>query len=149
VSKWYATLRQSGHTRISDIEMFAYLRQCSASGWMHSERHVMLTVMRRKTCTILAMLLVCTLVAAILECEVHVMSSADEHATTDGHTTPIGHRHSASPSMTGHLACLIAVLPTVMFLMWFACMWLSLSCGLMRLTPHVFLPYIPPKTALQ
>ncbi|HEY5870685.1 MAG TPA: hypothetical protein VI542_34815 [Candidatus Tectomicrobia bacterium] len=98
--------------------------------------------MRRKTFTILAILLVCTLAAAILECEVHAESSED------GHTTPVGHHHSPFPSMTGHMACLIAVLPTAMFLVWFACMWLPLSYWFMHLTPHVFLPYIPPKAAL-
>ena len=102
----------------------------------------MFTVMRRKTFTILAILLVCTLAAAVLECEVHAESAED------GHATPVGHHHSPSPSMTGHMACLIAVLPTAIFLVWFACMWLSLSCWFMCLTAHVFLPYIPPKTAL-
>jgi hypothetical protein len=101
-----------------------------------------LPVLRRKTIIILAVLLVCTLAAALLECQVHAASSADEHAA------PIGHHHSTSPYKTGHVACLIAVLPTPMFHVWFACMWLPLSYWFMHLTPHVFLPYIPPKAAL-
>ena len=109
----------------------------------------MCTVRRRQTFTILTLLLVCTLAAAILECAVHTESSDDQHATAHEHATPMGHSHSASPSMTGHMACLIAVLPTAMFLVWFACMWFPLSCWFMRLTPHVFLPFIPPKTVLQ
>jgi hypothetical protein len=102
----------------------------------------MLTIMRRKTFTILAILLVCTLAAASLECVVHVASSDDEHAT------PMGDHHSPSPFRIGYLACLIAVLPTVMCLVWFACLWLPLSYWFMRLTLYVFLPYIPPKTSL-
>jgi hypothetical protein len=108
----------------------------------------MFTVMRRKTFTILAILLVCTLAAAILECEVHAESSGDGHATAHEHATPMGHHHSTSPYMTGHMACLIAVLPAAIFLVWFACMWLPISCWFVRLTPHIFLPFIPPKTAL-
>lgn len=108
----------------------------------------MFTVKRRKTFTILAILLVCTLAAAILECEVHAESSEDGHAAAHKHATPVGHHPSPSPSMTGHMACLIAVLPTAMFLVWFVCMWLPLSCWVMRLTPRVFLPFIPPKIAL-
>ena len=142
LSKRYATLRPRGRTRISDVGMFSYLRQCSASGWTRSKRPGMFTVIRRKTFTMLAILLVCALAAAILECELHTESSADEHAT------PVGHHHSASPHMTGRMACLIAVLPTAMFLVWFACMWLPISCRFVRLTPYVFLPFIPPKTVL-
>jgi hypothetical protein len=108
----------------------------------------MYTVMRRKTFTLLAILLVCILAAASVGCVVHAEFSDEEHPTAHEHATPMGDHHRPSPSMTGHLACLIAVLPTAMCLVWFACMWLPLSCWFLRLTPHVFLPYIPPKTAL-
>jgi hypothetical protein len=102
----------------------------------------MFTVMRRKTFTILAILLVCTLAAASLECASHAESSED------GHATPVGHHQSASPYTTGHMACLLAVLPAAMFLVWFARRWSHVSCWFVRLTPHAFLPFIPPKTVL-
>jgi hypothetical protein len=98
-------------------------------------------VMHRKTFTILAILLICTIAAALLGCQVHATSSADEHAA------PIGHHHSASPYTRGHVACLIAVLPTAMFLVWFAFVWLHVSFWFIRVIPHALLPFIPPRIA--
>ena len=109
----------------------------------------MLPVMRRKTFTILAILLVCTMAAALLECQVHAGSSADEHAAEHEHAAPLGHHHRASPYTTGHVACLIAVLPTAMFLVWFAFVWLYVSFRFIRVTPLALLPFIPPRTAAQ
>ena len=107
----------------------------------------MLPVMRRKTFTILAILLVCTMAAALLECQVHAASSADEYAAQHEHAAPLGHHHRASPYTTGHVACLIAVLPTAMFLVWFTFVWLHVSFWFTRVTPHALLPFIPPRTA--
>jgi hypothetical protein len=101
------------------------------------------TVVRRKTFTILAILLVCTIAAALLECQVHAASSQEYE-----HAAPIGHHHRSSLGTTGHGACLIAVLPTVMFLMWFAFVWLHVSLWFVRLTSPAFPPFIPPKTAV-
>jgi hypothetical protein len=101
--------------------------------------------MRQKTFTILAILLVCTMAASVLECQVHAEVSSDAHATAHEHATTTGHHQSSSPDTTGHMACLIAVLPTVVFLVWFASMWFHISCWFVRLTPHVFPPFIPPK----
>src|SRR3989442_117673 len=103
--------------------------------------------MRRKTSTTLAMLLVCTMAAALLECQVHAGSSADEYAAQHAHAAPMGHRHSASPYTTGHGACLIAVLPATMFLVWFASEWLHVSFWFIRVTPHASLLFRPPRTA--
>lgn len=107
----------------------------------------MLSVRRRKTFTILAMLLVCTMAAALLECQVHAVASADEYAAGHAHAAPIGHHHRASPYTTGHVACLIAVLPTTMFLVWFTSVWLHVAFRFIRVTPHALLPFIPPRTA--
>jgi hypothetical protein len=100
-----------------------------------------LPVRRRKTFSILAMLLICIMAAAFLECQVHAGSSVDEHAA------PRGHHPHTSMSITGHMACLIAVLPTAMFLVWFAIAWLHVSFWRVRVTPHALLPFIPPRTA--
>ena len=108
----------------------------------------MLPVMRRKTFTILAILLVCTMAAALLECQVHAGSSADEYAAQHEHAAPRGPHHP-SMSLTGHMACLIAVLPTAMFLVWFAFVWLYVSFRFIRVTPLALLPFIPPRTAAQ
>ena len=107
----------------------------------------MLPVMRRKTFTILAILLVCTMAAALLECQIHAGSSVDEHAAQHEHAVPMGHHHHTSPYTTGHVVCLIAVLPTAIFLVWFASEWLHISFRFIRVTPHALLPFIPPRTA--
>jgi uncharacterized membrane protein len=104
-------------------------------------------VRRRKTFTILVMLLVCMMAAALLECQVHAESSMDEHAAQHEHAAPRGNHRHPSMSLTGHMACLIAVLPTVMFLVWFAIAWLHVSFWCVRVTPHALLPFIPPRTA--
>jgi hypothetical protein len=105
-----------------------------------------LPVRRWKTFAILAMLLVCLLAAALLECQVHAESSVDEHATQHEHAAPRGHHHTPR-GITGHTACLIAVLPTAMFLVWFAFVWLHVSLWRIRITPHPVLPFIPPRPA--
>ena len=110
---------------------------------------MLLPVMRRKTFIILAVLLVCTLAAALLECQVHAASSADEDAAQHEHAAPLGHHHRASPYTTGHVSCLIAVLPTAMFLVWFTFGWLHVSCWFIRATPPVLLLFRPPKTTTQ
>jgi hypothetical protein len=99
--------------------------------------------MRRKTFIILAILLACTLAAALLECQVYAGSSVDEHAV------PMGHHHHASPYTMGHVACLIAVLPTTMSLIWFTSVWLHVSFWFIRVTPHASLLFRPPRTAAQ
>jgi len=101
-----------------------------------------LSVMRRKTFIILAMLLVCTMAAALLACQVHAASSNEPE-----HAAPIGHHHNSSPYTMGHVACLIAVLPTTMFLVWFASEWLHVSFWFIRVTPHASLLFRPPRTA--
>ena len=106
----------------------------------------MLPVRRRKTFAILAMLLVCMMAAALLECQVHAESSMDEHAAQHEHAAPKGHHHT-SMSIMGHIACLIAVLPTAMFLVWFAIAWHLVSFWCIRVTPYALLPFIPPRTA--
>jgi hypothetical protein len=60
---------------------------------------------------------------------------------------PSSHHDNSSPYATGHGACLIAVLPTELFLVWFAFLWSHASFWLVRLTPLVFPPFIPPRTA--
>jgi hypothetical protein len=129
--------------------MLSYLYQRSSSGWTLSKRCVVLPVRRRKTFTILAILLVCTMAAAFLECQVHAGSSADEHAAQHEHATPLGRHHSASPYTTGHGACLIAVLPTAMFLVWFTSLWLHVSFWFIRVIPHALLLFRPPRIAAQ
>lgn len=101
----------------------------------------MLSVKRRKTFAILAILLVCTIAAAILECQVHAASSEDEHVA------PIGHHHHSSTGTTRHVACLLAVLPTEVFFVLFAFFWFYVSRWFVCLTPRVLPPFIPPKTA--
>ncbi len=101
----------------------------------------MFTVMRRKTFVILALLLICTIAAAMLECQVHAASSEDAHAA------PIGHHHRASPYTMGHVACLIAVLPTAMFLVCFTFVWLHVSFWFIRVAPHALLLFRPPRIA--
>ena len=102
----------------------------------------MFTVTRCKTFAILAILLVCTFVAALRECQVSAASS-DEYE----HAAPIGHHHNSSPHPTGHGACLIAVLPTELSFLWFALFWFHVSFWLVRLIPLAFPPFIPPRTA--
>jgi hypothetical protein len=104
--------------------------------------------MRRKTFTILAILLVCTMVAALLECQVHAASSADEYAAAHEHAVPISHHHRSAPHATGHVTCLIAVLPTAMFLVWLTFVWLYVSFWFTRVTPHALLLFRPPRTAV-
>jgi hypothetical protein len=106
-----------------------------------------LLVRRRKTYSILVMLLVFMMGAAFLECQVHAGSAVDEHAAQHEHAAPRGHHHPTSMSITGHMACLIAVLPAAMFLVWFAIIWLHVSFWCVRATPHALLPFIPPRTA--
>lgn len=108
----------------------------------------MFSAMRRKTCTIFAILLVCTMAAALLACQIHAASSEDGHAAQGEDAAPLGHHQSSSPYTTGYSACLIAILPTVMFLVWFAFAWFHASLCFVRLTPGVFLPFRPPKTAV-
>jgi hypothetical protein len=127
--------------------MFSYLYQHSSSGWTLSERCVVLPVRRRKTFTILAILLVCTMAAALLECQVHAALSADEYAAQIEHAAPLGHHHHAFPYTTGHVSCLIAILPTAMFLVWFTSMWLLVSFWFIRVTPYALLLFRPPRTA--
>ena len=102
---------------------------------------MVLTVMRRKTFTIFAILLVCTIAAAILECQVHVESSEHEH------TAPMGHHHDASMGTRGHVVCLIAVLPTAVFFVLFACFWFHAPRWSVCLAPRVFPLFRPPKPA--
>ncbi len=102
----------------------------------------MFTVTRHKTFTMLAILLICTIVAVLLECQVYAVSSDEPEQDV-----PIGHHHHSSPYATGHAACLIAVLPTELFLVWFAFVWSHVSVWLVRLTPLAFPPFIPPRTA--
>jgi hypothetical protein len=127
--------------------MVASLYQRSSCGSTRAKRCVVLPVRRRKTFSILAMLLVCIMAAALLECQVHAGSSADEHAAQHEHAAPKGHHDHTSMSLTGHMACLIAVLPTGIFLVWFAIAWLHVSFWCVRITPHALLPFIPPRTA--
>jgi hypothetical protein len=106
-----------------------------------------LPVRRRKTYSILVMLLVFMMAAAFLECQVHAESSLDEHPAQHEHAAPRGPHHHTSMSITGHMACLIAVLPTAMFLVWFAIAWLHVLFWCVRATPHALLPFIPPRIA--
>ncbi len=105
----------------------------------------MLPVRRRKTFSILAMLLVCIMAAALLECQVHAGVSVDEHAAQHEHAASRGHHHHTSLSLTGHMACLIAVLPTAIFLVWFAIAWLHVSFWCVRVTPTRIAAVHPPK----
>lgn len=107
----------------------------------------MFTVMRRKTFIILAVLLICTITAALLECQVHTDSSEDEHAAAHEHAAPVSHHHRSSSHATGHGACLIAVLPTAVFLVWFTFVWFQVSLRLVCLIIPTFPPFIPPKAA--
>ena len=102
----------------------------------------MYTVTRRKTFVMLAILLVCTIVVALHACQVYGASS-DEYAQD----TPPGHHNKAFAHATGHLACLIALLPTALSLVWFAFFWFHVSFWFVRLTPLAFPPFIPPRTA--
>ena len=107
----------------------------------------MFTVRRRKTYVILALLLVCTIAAALLECQVHTESSEDEHAAAHEHTAPMSHHHRSTPHAIGHVVCLIAVLPAAMFLVWFTVMRLHVSLRLVCLTSAAFPLFIPPRAA--
>lgn len=99
-------------------------------------------VTRYKTLAMLAILLVCTIVVALSECQVYTASS-DEHEQD----TPLGHHNNASAHAMGHGACLIALLPTALALVWFAFFWFHISFRFVRLTPLAFPPFIPPRTA--
>lgn len=102
----------------------------------------MCPVTRHKTFAMLAILLVCTIVVALHECQVYGASS-DEYEPD----TPLDHHHNASAYATGHGACLIALLPTALSLVWFTFLWFHISFWFVRLTPLAFPPFIPPRTA--
>lgn len=106
----------------------------------------MFTVRRRKTFVILALLLVCTIVAALLECQVHAESSADEHTAAPGQATPMSH-HGSSPHVMGQGLCLIAVLPTTIPLVWSVFARFHLSRRLVSVTSFALPPFIPPRAA--
>lgn len=105
----------------------------------------MCTVRRRKTFVIFALLLVCTIAAAVLECQVHAEASEDEHAAAHEHAAPMGHKHHSSSYITGHMHCLIAVLPVAMCLLWSAFGWFHSFFRMVYLVSPVLLPFIPPK----
>lgn len=130
------------------IQRRSYPGEGSSSGWTLVKRYVVFIVMRRQTFVILALLLICTIAAALLECQVHAESSADEHAAEHGQAPPRSH-HGSSPHATGHGTCLLAVLSTALFLVWFTCVWFQVSPRLVCLTSPAFPPFIPPRAAAQ
>lgn len=105
------------------------------------------SITRRKTFAILALLLVCTIAAAVLECQVHASSSEDGQAADHTQAAPMSQPQHSSPHATGHVICLIAVLPTTMFFMWFTFVWLQASLRSVCLTSLAFAPFIPPRAA--
>lgn len=109
----------------------------------------MFTVMRRQPFVILALLLICTITAALLECQVHTGSSADEHAAEHGQAAPVSHPHRSASHTTGQSACLLAVLSTALFLVWFTFAWFHVSPRLVCLTSPALPPCIPPRAAAQ
>jgi hypothetical protein len=104
---------------------------------------IVVSVARRHTSVILVLLLACTLAAALLECQGHGVFD-EEPAHTAPHDQ---HHHGHSSSTTGHGACLLAVLPAVLCLVWFAGIWFEALCWFIPLTAPVLPPFIPPKTA--
>ena len=118
-------------------------------------------VMGQKTWSIFAMLLLmCICVTAALECQRHFLC-ADMHAHSDPlgfhvrdnpekhpHACPVGHAHDPFSHTLGHGACLLAVLPLMLFMVCFARVWFMLSDCLLHLAPLTFLPFIPPRSVL-
>lgn len=98
---------------------------------------------RRKTQTTCALLLVCLFALASLACLLHTEATGEGQEAYDGHGHP-----SASSSMQSlpDLHCLVAVLPTVMVLVWLYLGVLYSVTRFSRPTVLAFPPFIPPKT---
>jgi hypothetical protein len=64
--------------------------------------------MHQKTREFLAIVLAWMTIAMVIECQMHDLPLAYEHATPPGHH----HRHSAPEHTMGGMPCLLAVLPT-------------------------------------
>jgi len=102
----------------------------------------MLIVSASRTWKILSALMACLLAVAAVGCLVHT-DGIDEAPTAHQ-----GHRHtSASPSthITLDLSCLVAILPTVVVLVWLCLGVLYLSVLLSHPVVPSFPPFIPPK----
>jgi hypothetical protein len=98
-------------------------------------------VLRRKIRHIVAMLLVCMAIMVAVACQFHAMPSAHEH------TTPTGHHPTSSAHALVDVACLTAILPTIVF-------FLSLLSGLCHIALLfsydallAFPPFRPPRHA--
>lgn len=102
----------------------------------------MLPIAHRKTYAMLALMLVCMLVAALLECQVHGASAAEHE-----HATPLDHQHGPASSASTHGACVLAVLPTAIWLGELSCIWFDIIDDFVPRIAPVFPPFIPPKTA--
>lgn len=104
----------------------------------------MVSVARRQTSVMLVLLLVCMLAAALLACQGHSLS-AEEHE----HSTPLDYHHGPSSSVTGHSACLLAVLPAALYLVPCTYTWCGTTGQFVLLTPPVLPLFIPPKPTVR
>jgi len=104
-----------------------------------------LSIASRKTCPIIALLLICVTVGAVIACQVHITSSGH------GHAVPSKSHSSSSAHSSLDFSCvgMAAVLPM-------AVIFASLVFHVLHVTPLVlkyvvlaFPPFIPPRYTIR
>ena len=89
----------------------------------------------------MAVLVVVAAMAAIVECQFHVLPLDGEQAASPEH------RHAASTHAVSDAHCLIAVLPAVAHLVLLSLFTWSVPMLLSRYTLHAFPLFMPPENA--
>ena len=101
----------------------------------------MLSVMPRKAHQVVAMLLVCVALGAIVVCQFHMTPS--DH----GHDAPGTHHPTPSAHSMLDSSCLMAVLPAIIFIAFLVFFPFYAAPLWLKHAPPTFPPFIPPRHA--
>jgi hypothetical protein len=99
-----------------------------------------LALLHQKTCALLAVVLACLTIILVIECQVHGLPSAHEHAASPGH-----HHHSAPGHTMGAIPCALAVLPIGTLCLVLNSVRLQTVTALVPSAVPPLLPFVPPK----
>ena len=105
-------------------------------------RCVVQAICLRSARQVLAMLLICMAVMAVITCQLHVAPDAHDHAASPGH------HHSPSSHASGDMPCVTGVLSTMMFFTSVLFVFFHIAPLLVPNTLITFPPFRPPRTAV-